>query len=56
VTLLEGSKLAVEVRPSGASKCERCWHWRDDVGHDPDHPCARCTSHLYGAGESRAMA
>ena len=19
-------------------KCERCWHWRDDVGRDPEHP------------------
>ena len=23
---------AVVVTPSGATKCERCWHWRDDVG------------------------
>jgi isoleucyl-tRNA synthetase len=37
----------------GGTKCERCWHWRDDVGHDPAHPtiCGRCTSNLHGAGE-----
>ncbi|MCU0968479.1 MAG: isoleucine--tRNA ligase [Rubrivivax sp.] len=57
-TLLPGDALAVTVTPSGATKCERCWHWRDDVGHDPAHPtiCGRCTSNLYGAGEARAVA
>jgi isoleucyl-tRNA synthetase len=50
--------LSVAVRPSGATKCERCWHWRDDVGHDPAHPtiCGRCTSNLHGAGEVRRVA
>ena len=54
----EGEALHVEVRPSAARKCERCWHWRDDVGHDPAHPtiCGRCTSNLHGAGEARAVA
>ncbi len=58
VTLQPGSELAVAVTPSGATKCGRCWHWRDDVGHDPAHPelCGRCTSNLYGAGEARAVA
>jgi isoleucyl-tRNA synthetase len=48
----------VTVRPSTATKCERCWHWRDDVGHEPKHPalCNRCTSNLYGAGEVRTIA
>ncbi|MEY3294924.1 MAG: isoleucyl-tRNA synthetase, partial [Pseudomonadota bacterium] len=51
--LTAGEALKVEVRPSSATKCERCWHWRDDVGHDPAHPglCGRCTSNLHGAGE-----
>jgi isoleucyl-tRNA synthetase len=58
VTLREGAALAVEVKPSGARKCERCWHWRDDVGSDRAHPtiCGRCSSNLYGAGEQRAVA
>jgi len=58
VTLQQGSELAVQVTPSGATKCGRCWHWRDDVGHDPAHPelCGRCTSNLHGAGEARAVA
>lgn len=50
--------LVVGVQPSGATKCERCWHWREDVGHDPAHPtiCGRCTSNLHGAGEVRRVA
>ncbi len=56
--LQRGDALAVSVTPSVAPKCERCWHWRSDVGHDPAHPaiCGRCTSNLYGAGETRTVA
>ncbi len=58
VDLQAGSELRVRVQPSTAVKCERCWHYRDDVGHDPAHPtiCGRCTSNLYGAGEVRTVA
>ncbi|MDP1900533.1 MAG: isoleucine--tRNA ligase [Rubrivivax sp.] len=58
VELALGETLAIEVRASTAQKCERCWHWRDDVGHDRAHPglCGRCTSNLYGAGELRQVA
>jgi isoleucyl-tRNA synthetase len=57
-TLAPGEALRVTVTPSAATKCERCWHWRDDVGADPAHPtiCGRCTSNLYGAGEVRRAA
>jgi len=48
------------VTPSASTstKCERCWHYRDDVGVDPAHPtiCGRCTSNLFGTGESRKVA
>jgi len=58
VTLQLGRELAVQVRPSAAAKCGRCWHYRDDVEHDPAHPelCGRCTSNLHGAGEARLVA
>jgi isoleucyl-tRNA synthetase len=48
----------IAVTPSAHTKCERCWHWRADVGHDPAHPalCGRCTSNLFGAGEPRHVA
>jgi isoleucyl-tRNA synthetase len=50
--------LFVDVVASPHPKCERCWHYRADVGHDPAHPtiCGRCTSNLFGAGESRTFA
>jgi len=43
---------------STSQKCERCWHYRDDVGIDPAHPtiCGRCTSNLFGTGETRKVA
>ena len=49
---------AIEVTPSPNSKCDRCWHWRADVGSDPAHPslCGRCLSNLFGAGEPRSHA
>ncbi|OYX57993.1 MAG: isoleucine--tRNA ligase [Comamonadaceae bacterium 32-67-11] len=58
IELQPGPALAVQVRASSATKCARCWHWRDDVGHDPAHPelCGRCTSNLYGSGEVRRVA
>ena len=58
VTLQAGDTLAMQVAVSEAAKCERCWHYRDDVGHDAAHPtlCGRCTSNLYGAGETRTVA
>ncbi|MEN9383598.1 MAG: hypothetical protein RL323_741, partial [Pseudomonadota bacterium] len=58
VTLLQGTDVAVAVLPATAAKCGRCWHYRDDVGHDPAHPdlCGRCTSNLHGTGETRTVA
>ncbi len=57
-TVADGDSLSIQVTPSTAVKCERCWHWRDDVGHDPAHPtlCGRCTANLFGAGETRTVA
>ena len=54
----EGDALAVAVNPSGGEKCERCWHWRADVGESREHPalCGRCVANLFGAGEPRAFA
>ena len=48
----------VEVKPSNHTKCERCWHYRSDVGSNAEHPtiCGRCVSNLFGAGEKRKYA
>jgi isoleucyl-tRNA synthetase len=48
----------IVVTSSAHAKCERCWHWRSDVGSHADHPtlCGRCVSNLFGAGEPRQVA
>ena len=58
IDLVAGSALQISVKPSSDAKCERCWHYRSDVGSDAAHPtiCGRCTSNLHGDGESRAHA
>ena len=58
ITLASGTALATTVQASANAKCERCWHYREDVGVDAAHPtiCGRCTSNLYGAGEARQFA
>ena len=52
------SEKGIFVSPSTHSKCERCWHYRNDVGSKVDHPtiCARCVSNLFGTGEERKYA
>jgi isoleucyl-tRNA synthetase len=49
-------KLVVSASPH--RKCDRCWHWRADVGGNSDHPtlCGRCIDNLFGAGEARTVA
>lgn len=54
----KNDELRIDVSASSYQKCGRCWHYRDDVGHDSSHPelCGRCTSNLYGDGEQRTIA
>ena len=58
VTLQVGEQLAVQVTASQAPKCDRCWHYVEDVGHDAAHPtiCGRCVSNLAGHEENRQIA
>ncbi|NOT97537.1 MAG: isoleucine--tRNA ligase [Sideroxydans sp.] len=48
----------IDVKPSAHTKCERCWHYRSDVGVDAQHAtlCGRCVSNLFGDGEARHYA
>jgi len=52
------AQSAIRALPSPHPKCERCWHWRADVGADPKHPgiCGRCVLNLCGTGEPRQFA
>jgi isoleucyl-tRNA synthetase len=56
--VVEAAEEKIVVTPSTRQKCERCWHYRDDVGADAGHPnlCGRCVSNLYGDGEAREHA
>jgi isoleucyl-tRNA synthetase len=52
------AEVQILVEPSAHQKCERCWHWREDVGANADHPtiCGRCVDNLHGDGEPREFA
>lgn len=48
----------IDVRVSAYAKCERCWHYRADIGSNAQHVtlCARCVSNLAGENEGRRYA
>ena len=54
----KGAELRIEVTPSAHGKCERCWHYRADIGADElhTHICGRCVRNLFGTGENRSHA
>ncbi|MDN0073373.1 isoleucine--tRNA ligase [Crenobacter sp. SG2303] len=54
----EGADTRIKVTPSVHAKCDRCWHYRADVGSHAGHGsvCGRCVSNLDGAGEVREHA
>lgn len=47
--------VRVNIRTSSYPKCVRCWHHREDVGHNPERPqlCSRCVENVVGSGEGR---
>jgi isoleucyl-tRNA synthetase len=53
-----GSGFTFKVAASKHAKCDRCWHYREDVGANAEHPtiCGRCVSNLFGEGEKRTHA
>ncbi|MCL1825368.1 MAG: isoleucine--tRNA ligase [Betaproteobacteria bacterium] len=55
---LERGAFSIQVIPAPGNKCERCWHVREDVGQNAEHPtlCGRCVSNLFGKGEERRYA
>ena len=50
--------LHIDVRASQHKKCDRCWHYREEVGSHKEHPaiCNRCISNLFEEGEVRSHA
>ena len=55
VTAASMPDVRIRVVASRHTKCERCWHYRADVGSNAEHPalCGRCVSNLFGPGEPR---
>jgi isoleucyl-tRNA synthetase len=55
-TTLEGFR--VKVTAATHSKCERCWHHREDVGQSAEYKdlCGRCVINVEGLGEARSFA
>ncbi|MDO8306192.1 isoleucine--tRNA ligase [Herminiimonas sp.] len=58
VQVASAEEETVLVTPSAAQKCERCWHYRADVGSHAEHEglCGRCVANLFGKGEARRFA
>jgi isoleucyl-tRNA synthetase len=58
VRVKEADETRITVTPSTYQKCERCWHYRADVGSHAGHGavCGRCVDNIDGKGESRAHA
>ncbi len=59
VIVKEGQELQIMINPISHQKCARCWHRRDDIGVDKNHPdiCGRCVKNLPdGDGEERHYA
>lgn len=50
--------LWLSVAQASGSKCDRCWHFTDDVGQHNVHPdlCGRCVTNVDGVGETRKFA
>ncbi len=50
--------VAISVKASAYEKCVRCWHRREDVGFDSQHPelCQRCAGNVSGHEETRHFA
>ncbi len=50
--------LWITAGKSDHDKCVRCWHRREDVGTQQEHPelCGRCVKNVAGDGELRAVA
>ncbi|RTZ60798.1 MAG: isoleucine--tRNA ligase, partial [Gammaproteobacteria bacterium] len=51
-------KIAFVLKPSEHGKCVRCWHYREEVGQNAEHPelCERCITNVAGEGETRSYA
>ena len=54
----EVNGLWLRVAQSDGTKCERCWHFTDDIGQNDEYSdlCGRCITNIDGNGEIRQFA
>ncbi|VAW53493.1 Isoleucyl-tRNA synthetase [hydrothermal vent metagenome] len=57
-TIDSGQTIKIKTSASDDIKCVRCWHHREDVGSNTEHPelCGRCVENVTGDGEQRLFA
>ena len=55
---LEEGTVYIVAQVSSGEKCVRCWHKRESVGSNSNHPelCGRCIENIDGQGETRIYA
>jgi isoleucyl-tRNA synthetase len=53
-----GQTIKIKAFASADTKCIRCWHHREDVGSNVEHPelCGRCVENVAADGEQRLFA
>ena len=58
LNLDSGKIIKIKTSASTNEKCVRCWHHREDVGQNKEHPelCSRCVDNVAGDGEQRQFA
>ena len=58
VCQLEDGTVYIVAQVASGEKCVRCWHKRDSVGKNNNHPelCGRCIENIEGQGEIRTYA
>lgn len=54
----DADELSVKASVASGEKCDRCWHYTDDVGQHAEHKniCGRCIDNIEGEGEKRQFA
>ncbi len=57
VRLKKDAGIVIEIASSTAEKCARCWHRREDVGQNLEHPtlCQRCCGNITHHPEQRCF-
>lgn len=55
--LASGQTVWTVAKSSKHPKCIRCWHHREDIAQNPEHPeiCLRCVENVAGNGENRCF-